>query len=274
MSVLVFGASGQVGRALLRLRPDFVPVGRAHADLAVAGSVDSFLLTPPSDVEAIVNLAAFTAVDDAEKPENASVVYQVNAVAPGRLASWAQVHGVPMWHVSTDYVFSGNLPVGCENPVDGQPAPLNAYGRSKLEGERRVLNLGGHVVRTGWVYDATGRNFATTMARLARAGVNPAVVDDQYGRPTHTDVLAAELAAMVDGRQTPAISHVTGSGPLTTWCDFAREIFATLGHDPARVKAIPSSEYPTPARRPHNSALQISATGLPAWRDSLRAALG
>ena len=261
MSVLVFGASGQVGRALLRLRPDFVPVGRAHADLAVAGSVDSFLLTPPSDVEAIVNLAAFTAVDDAEKPENAGVVHQVNAVAPGRLASWAEVHGVPMWHVSTDYVFSGDLPVGCENPVDGQPGPLNAYGRSKLEGEWRV-------------YDATGRNFATTMARLARAGVNPSVVDDQFGRPTHADVLAAELAAMVDGRQSPAISHVTGSGPLTTWCGFAREIFATLGCDPARVKAIPSSEYPTPARRPHNSALQIPATGLPAWRDSLRAALG
>ncbi|MGJ4050350.1 SDR family oxidoreductase [Corynebacterium macclintockiae] len=274
MSVLVFGASGQVGRALLRLRPDFVPVGRAQADLAVAGSVDSFLLTPPSPVEAIVNLAAFTAVDDAEKPENASAVHQVNAVAPGRMASWAWAHGVPMLHVSTDYVFPGTLPVGWENPVDGQPAPVNAYGRSKLEGERQVLNFGGRVVRTGWVYDAESRNFATTMVRLARSGVNPTVVDDQYGRPTHASVLAAELAAMVDGKRTAAISHVTGSGPVTTWCGFAREIFATIGHDPRRVKAVPSSEYPTLAHRPRNSTLQIPASGLPAWRDSLRVALG
>lgn len=274
MSVLVFGASGQVGRALLRLRPDFVPVGRTQADLAVAGSVDSFLLTPPSPVQAIVNLAAFTAVDAAEKLENAEQVRRINAVAPGRIASWAQVHGVPMWHVSTDYVFAGDLPVGWENPVDGQPGPLNAYGGSKLEGERRVLNLGGHVVRTGWAYDAQSPNFFTTMVRLARSGVNPSVVDDQYGRPTHADVLAAELVAMVEGRQTPAISHVTGSGPVTTWCGFAREIFATLGHDPRRVKAIPSSDYPTPARRPRNSTLQIPASGLPAWRDSLRATLG
>lgn len=300
MELILLGATGQVGTALTQLaaeshaaagagRIHVRSITRAELDLSApsldAGAVRAALFpTPPTPQSVIVNLAAFTAVDDAEDPARAEEVWQINAVAPGLLAEL----GVPLIHVSTDYVFDGELERGLEYPTDAPTNPLNAYGRSKLAGERAALAAGSHahVIRTSWVYSGPrqpGRDFVKTMLSLAERGIDPAVVDDQFGRPTHAGVLASgSMAAalrLAAGGELPGVLHLTGGGPVTTWCGFAREIFAAAGHDPDRVRPVPSSEYPTPARRPHNSALSLdgwTAAGLPsppAWRESLGRAL-
>lgn len=317
--IVVLGAGGQLGTALMAELADHtapvVALGRAELDLtasdepcatALRGAIEQ---AGGHDV-VVINAAAWTAVDAAEDPANTAAVERVNATAPGVLAEVAAAMGASFIHVSTDYVFSGEAGQPRAASPEDSPAPVNEYGRTKLAGEHAVLDAGGTVVRTAWVFSGPtgpGRDFLDTMAGLAERGVDPKVVDDQWGRPTFTGHLAAGLVELAvklwrqrragahsqtsvplsggsedDARtpELPRLLHATGGGEVTSWAGFAATIFDATGHDPARVSRIPTAEYPTPARRPVGVYLDTScweAAGLsplPAWQDGLRAALG
>lgn len=262
MRILVIGRSGQVARALVERAgvEDVVAVGRPELDLldpdAVARAIDA--VAP----DAIVNAAAYTAVDKAESEPDLAMA--VNGVAPNRIAALARNRGLPFIHISTDYVFSGE---------SGQPyresdatGPLNVYGRSKLAGEEAVLAQGGRalIVRTCWVYSAQGQNFANTMLRLAAEGRDVVrVVDDQRGCPTYAGDIAdalLSLARQADRIEQPSIVHFANEG-VASWADFAEEIFARArahGLPSASVERIATADYPTPARRPRCSALDTA----------------
>ncbi|WP_262369293.1 NAD(P)-dependent oxidoreductase [Corynebacterium urealyticum] len=303
--IVVLGAGGQLGTALVAGLADHaapvVAVGRAELDLT--GSDEECATALRAAIEqaggrdvVVINAAAWTAVDAAEDPANTTTVERVNGTAPGVLAQVAAAQNAGFVHISTDYVFSGETGRPRAVTPEDPPAPVNEYGRTKLVGERAVLDAGGTVVRTAWVFSGPtgpGRDFLDTMAGLAERGVDPKVVDDQWGRPTFTGHLAAGLIELAitlwrqrpvdaDARtpELPRLLHATGSGEATTWAGFAAAIFDATGHDPARVSRIPTAEYPTPARRPVGVYLDTScweAAGLSplsAWQDGLRAALG
>lgn len=292
MELFVTGAHGQVGRALSALAPDVHGLTRSDVDLTGDCDLSSLFPTPPSNPTVLLNLAAFTAVDGAEDPDVRDEVYAVNGRAPGLLAQQCQELGIPMIHVSTDYVFSGRREAGEVNHPTDPTDPINEYGRSKLEGEKAVLEAGGTVVRTSWVYTGpknTGRDFVRTMSDLADRGVDPAVVADQWGRPTYAPHLAAalhEVATVLAGEhrgiapgELPRLLHCAGSGDPITWFDLARATFVATGHDGDRVSETTTADYPVPAPRPLNSTLSIEewqAAGLqplPAWQDGLAQAV-
>jgi dTDP-4-dehydrorhamnose reductase len=270
MRVLVFGRSGQVARELQRLAPEARYLGREEADLldpaACAAQVRG--------CDVVINAAAWTAVDKAEAEEAAAMV--VNGDAPAAMARACAGLGVPFLHVSTDYVFDGarDRPFRPDDPV----GPLGAYGRSKLAGEIGVRAAGGNalILRTSWVVSAHGANFVKTMLRLGRERDSLNVVADQVGGPTPAAAIAAALLtsakAMVAGA-AGGTHHFSGA-PDVSWADFAREIMAQAGLG-CVVNDIPSSAYPTPARRPANSRMDCSgftaAFGVarPDWRAGL-----
>lgn len=284
MRILLFGGSGQVGWELQRsLAPlgELVVPGRAGAqgaDFLQPQSLGDLVLRERPDV--IVNAAAYTAVDRAESDEESARI--VNAAAPAVLAQAANACGAMFVHYSSDYVFDGSG----QRPWTEQdaPAPINAYGRTKLEGELAAARARRHLVlRTSWVYAARGGNFARTMLRLCAERERVSVVDDQFGAPTGAELLADVTAhAVVRARDNPALCglyHVAAAGE-TTWHGYARFILeeaARLGRaDRAFVlQAIASSAYPTPAARPGNSRLGTarfrSAFGLalPAWQQGV-----
>ena len=254
MKLLIFGKTGQVARELRRLVPDATFLGRDEADL--------------------MNPAAWTAVDKAETKEAAAST--VNGAAPAAMARAAAARGLPFLHVSTDYVFDGqgDLPFAPDDPT----TPLNAYGRSKLAGELGVRDAGGPhlILRTSWVVSAHGANFVKTMLRLGRERESLNVVADQIGGPTPAAAIARGLVAaagsLLDGAEG-GTHHFSGS-PDTSWADFAREIMGQAGL-PCRIDNIPTSAYPTPARRPQNSRLDCSlfdatfGISRPDWRAGL-----
>lgn len=219
---------------------------------------------------AVINCAAYTAVDAAETDESAA--FSVNAVGPGLLAEACASVGIPMIHVSTDYVFTGDgtRPYEPSDPV----GPKSAYGRTKLEGERRVLEAGGWVVRTAWVYGVHGSNFVKTMAALESSRPSLSVVDDQVGSPTWSRDLAAGLLELASVLPAERLLHATGGGE-TTWFRFAQAIFEELGADPARVRPCTTADFPRPAPRPAYSVLSGAAweaaglRPLPHWRSAL-----
>ncbi|WEH33725.1 dTDP-4-dehydrorhamnose reductase [Streptomyces sp. AM 4-1-1] len=286
---LVTGAGGMLGRAMTaRLaREGRAPVAldRRALDLTDPAAVGSALAAHRPAV--VVNCAAWTAVDDAESREPDAL--RINGDGVRNLAAACAARGVVLLHVSTDYVFGGDATT--PYPETAVPAPRTAYGRTKLAGERAVLDLlptTGYVVRTAWLYGEGGANFVRTMIRLEATRDTLDVVDDQRGQPTWSADLAHRLAqlgcAAVAGLAPPGIYHGT-SGGEGSWCDLARETFRLLGADPARVRATTGAALarasagtttaPRPAPRPAYSVLghaRWRAAGLDPIRD-WRAAL-
>ncbi|MEM1100067.1 MAG: dTDP-4-dehydrorhamnose reductase [Pseudomonadota bacterium] len=278
---LVFGASGQVARALAAsggFQASTELLGRDRVDLMVPGrgaaALAAFAARHPGG--AVINAAAYTAVDQAET--DADAAHRLNAEAPGELARAAAAHGLPFLHISTDYVFDGSGEAPW--PVDGRISPLNAYGRTKAAGEAAVRAAGGAhaILRTSWVFSAHGTNFVKTMLRLGAARDTLSIVADQVGGPTHATAIAGAARAMVAGLAAdPSLSgtyHFAGA-PDVSWAGFAEAIFAAAGLACA-VTPIPSADYPTPAARPRNSRLECRATeaafgiARPDWRVGLR----
>ncbi|TKD18426.1 dTDP-4-dehydrorhamnose reductase [Rhodobacter capsulatus] len=256
MKVLVFGRTGQVATELQRQLPQAVFLGREQADLADPEACAAAIRD--SDAAAVINAAAWTAVDKAEAEEAAATV--VNGDAPAAMARAAAARGIPFLHVSTDYVFSG---AGSAPWVETDPvAPQNAYGRSKLAGEQGVRAAGGAaaILRTSWVFSAHGANFVKTMLRLSESRDALNVVEDQIGGPTPAADIAAALVIMAQKMVAgqPGGTYHFGGSPWVSWADFAREIFARAGRKVA-VTGIPTAAYPTPALRPLNSRMDCTA---------------
>ncbi|PSJ43256.1 dTDP-4-dehydrorhamnose reductase [Allosphingosinicella deserti] len=281
MTVLILGAAGQVGRALIATAPagaETVALGRDECDVsdetAVAAAVARYR---PA---LIVNAAAYTAVDRAEA--DAEWAHLLNGMAPGWIADIARKAGSRMIHISTDFVFDGEA--SRPLPVSAPTSPISVYGRTKLAGEEAVTaaDPDALIVRTAWVYGRHGSNFLNTMLRRMNEGGDVPVVADQTGTPTWANSLAAALWAL--GRtEARGIHHFTDAGSAT-WYDFAVAIAeeaaaVSLLRDIPRIVPISTAEYPTAARRPAFSVLDTSVTwGLiggppPHWRANLRACL-
>lgn len=288
LTVLVPGGSGQLGRdlaALASASADVVAPGSAELDVTATGQVLAAVGALAERARAagsspvVINAAAYTAVDKAETDEERA--FAVNADGPRVLAAACASRRVPLIHVSTDYVFSGDASQPYE-PTD-ELGPRSAYGRTKAAGEDAVLGSGASswVVRTSWLYGKSGSNFVKTMAALESSRPELSVVDDQVGGPTWTADLAAgllELASRVVAGEGPAarVLHCTNSGAVS-WCGFARAVFAHLGADPSRVKPCTTAEFPRPAPRPAYSVLspaswvEAGLTPLRSWEAALDA---
>ncbi|MFC5743998.1 dTDP-4-dehydrorhamnose reductase [Actinomadura rugatobispora] len=274
MTWLITGAGGMLGTDLAaRLGGDAVALTRAGLDLCDPAAVRAALRRHrPATV---VNCAAWTAVDAAETDEGAALA--VNGTAVGTLAAACAEAGATLVQISTDYVFDGrgDRPY----PEDAPTSPVNAYGRTKLAGERAAAGAGGpcFIVRTAWLYGAHGPNFVRTMTRLAAERDTVSVVDDQIGQPTWTGDLADRIIALAGSGAPPGVYHGTAAG-RTTWYGLAREIFTLLGLDPDRVRPVTSAEFTRPAPRPAYSVLghdRWAEAGLKPmrdWRDALHAA--
>ena len=252
---LVLGAGGQLGSALRAALPDADFRTRADLDVTDPAALGGVAWR---DYDAIVNAAAYTAVDAAETDQGRATAWRVNAHAVATLARIATEHHLLLVHVSTDYVFDGSR---TEHDEDEPFSPLGAYGQSKAAGDLAAASTPSHyVLRTSWVI-GDGPNFVRTMADLAQRGTNPGVVDDQYGRLTFAHVLADGIAHLIDTRPPHGTYNLTGGGPVTTWYDIAREVFRLLGHDPQRVHPVSTEEYRTGkdhvAARPRHSTLTL-----------------
>lgn len=289
MKLVVTGSQGQLVRALreraaLQSGIELVAVGRPRADLETAGSVTAAIREEAPD--AVINAAAYTAVDQAEgEPKRA---WRINADAAGEVAAAAKAAGAAIIQISTDYVFDG-LADGAYRE-DAPTNPLGVYGRSKLAGEEQVRAANDRhlIVRSAWVYSPWGRNFVKTMLRLAAERDEVGVVDDQRGSPTSALDLADAVLAVLESWRSDAARglgrtwHVAGAGSCS-WAEFAEEIFrvsAACGGPSATVRRIAGADYPTRAVRPRNSTLDASAFerefdfALPDWRSSVTRIVG
>lgn len=272
--ILVTGAGGQLGLEMLRLWGDeAVGVDRQSLDIADAEATRATIerLRP----RAVVNCAAYTAVDRAE--QDTELCRAVNALAVGYLAESCEKYGSRLAHVSTDYVFDGPYGASGQTPFDEQatPSPQSVYAKTKLEGEQLAMRCpGALVVRTCGLYGVSpqGRNFVETMLRFAKQGKSLRVVDDQLCTPTFTKHLAAALAFLIDSG-VEGLFHVTNGGH-TTWCAFAKEIFSQAGLSPS-IAPITAAEYGAAAARPAYSVLDTSkyhrlkGPVMPDWRAAL-----
>jgi dTDP-4-dehydrorhamnose reductase len=261
--VLITGAGGQLGRALREVFADDDVTALTRADWDVTEPASDKLLQAPPDL--VLHTAAWTDVDGAEAdPQGAAAV---NVTGTAHVAAL----GVPLVAFSTDYVFDGRT--GTPYVESDGPNPLSAYGRTKLHGEA-AAGAQAWVVRTSWLFGATGRNFVTTMLRLGAERDEVDVVDDQRGCPTFVGHLAAAARELVDGERPYGVWHLAADGECS-WADFAEAIFADEGLD-CRVRRITTAELARPAARPAYSVLRTEradAPRLPNWRDGLRACL-
>lgn len=251
--LLVFGRTGQVAREVRTRAPGATCLGRDDADLAEPESCARAIRA--HDPRAVINAAAYTAVDRAESEEALATV--INGDAPAAMARACAALQIPLVHISTDYVFdgAGDQPFAPDHPT----APLGAYGRSKLRGEEGVRAAGGvhAILRTSWVFSAHGTNFVRTMLRLGAERETLRVVADQIGGPTPASAIARACLRMAEGLvPRPDLSgtyHLSGQ-PATHWAGFARAIMAEAGLDCA-IEEIASADYPVPTPRPLNSRL-------------------
>jgi dTDP-4-dehydrorhamnose reductase len=282
MRIAVTGSKGQVATSLLqRAGPEIEIVALSRPAFALEDRESVLAGVASARPDVVISAAAYTAVDKAESEE--ALAMRVNGDGAGHVAEAAAIAGVPLLHLSTDYVFSGAL----DRPYreDDPTGPTGAYGRTKLAGEQRVADVcpNSAVLRTAWVYSPFGANFVRTMLRLNETRDEVAVVADQRGNPTSgLDIADALLAIarrirMDESPELRGVFHMTGAGE-TTWADLAEAVFAEArarDRRLTRVKRITTAEYPTPARRPANSRLdngklrRVYGLALPEWRGSL-----
>ncbi len=270
-SILVTGSNGQLGTELRKLLPDAVFADVAELDITDAGAVNDFVRK--NQIGTIVNCAAYTAVDKAEDEED--LAYRINATGPENLAKT----GCRLVHISTDYVFNGESCV--PYTASHETAPLSAYGRTKLAGERLVLenNSRAVIIRTAWLYSSHGSNFVKTMRKLGETRDSVNVVNDQIGTPTFAGDLAAAITSIIPqiNEETAGVYHYTNEG-VCSWYDFAHEIMDLSGYS-CRVLPVPSAEYPTKAHRPGYSVLdkslikKVFKIEIPYWKESLKKCL-
>ena len=251
---LVLGANGQLGRALRGAFPD--------AEFAERGELD---ITAPEfatarawrDYAVIINAAAYTKVDEAETDAGRKAAWSANVVGVTALARVATANGITLVHISSDYVFDGTAE---SHPEDEPFSPLGVYGQTKAAGDAIVAAVPRHyLVRTSWVV-GDGNNFVRTMKSLAERGIDPRVVDDQFGRLSFASELAAGIRHLIDCRAPYGTYNLTGSGAPVSWAEIARRVFAAVGSDPQRVAGVTTDEYfagKTGAPRPRNSALTL-----------------
>ena len=270
--ILVFGKTGQVATELQRLG-DVVALGRDQANLSdPAACADAIRTHAP---RAVINAAAYTAVDRSEEEEVLATI--INGDAPTVMAQACAELGIPLIHISTDYVFAGTG--GAPWQPDDPTAPQNAYGRSKLAGEIGIRDSGAvhAILRTSWVVSAHGANFVKTMLRLSDTRDALNIVADQIGGPTPARYIAAaclQIADQLIADPSKSGSYHYSGAPDVSWADFARAIFEQAGKAVA-VTPIPTTDYPTPAKRPLNSRMDCSAIkqvfGIPRpdWREGL-----
>ncbi len=264
MRVLIFGGDGQLGREFRRLDGrnghQVIAVTRSQADIVQPAAVRAAVRD--ADAEAVVNAAAYTAVDRAES--ELELAFSINRDGAGQVAAAAAERGLPVVHISTDYVFDGAKQGAY--PPDHPVAPMGVYGASKEAGERAVREAHDRhlILRTSWVFGAQGHNFVKTMLRLGAEREELGVVDDQFGCPTPArDLAAAVLDALPRlAKGGWGTYHYCGAG-ATSWHGFARQIFelreAITGAPPPRLRALATAEYPTPAPRPANSELDCAS---------------
>lgn len=276
LRILVTGAHGQLGHSLRMMagaypQLEFHFFSRAELSIADEENVNKVFLALKPDW--CINTAAYTLVDKAETDQESA--FMINGVAVGYLAKASRSVGAKFIHISTDYVFAGNhsAPYLPDDPID----PLNIYGASKAEGEKRALQFqpDSYIIRTSWLYGKEGNNFVKTMQRLMNERDQIGVVCDQQGSPTNADDLAMAIIHLILKGQNvqPGIYHFSNSG-VTTWHGFASAIKEIMGSQ-CIINAVPTSAYPTPAKRPAYSVMDTTKIKLaldmdiPEWRDSL-----
>ena len=274
---LVIGANGQLGRALGAALPTADFADRSRIDLFDEESLDRVRW---QDYDTVINAAAYTAVDEAETAAGRRDCWDANVTGVARLAQHAARHGITLVHVSSDYVFDGTKD-GAYTEAD-DVAPLGLYGQTKAAGDAIVAGVPRHyIVRTSWVI-GEGGNFVRTMASLAERGIDPSVVDDQIGRLSFTEDIAAGILHLLSERPAYGVYNLTNGGEPRSWARIAARVFELTGHDPARITGVSTAEYfagKAAVPRPLNSVLaldKLAATGF-APRDAdaaLRAYLG
>ena len=283
--ILVTGANGQLGNEIRELAASFAEMSFMFIDIDELDLTDKTAVNRffgKSSFDYVVNCAAYTAVDKAERDE--STAFKVNAEAVGLLGEVTAKSGVKVIHVSTDYVFDGtaNVPYSEGHPVN----PVSAYGRTKLAGEELLMknNTASVIIRTAWLYSAFGNNFVKTILRLGKERDELRVVFDQVGSPTHAADLAKAILTIIgktgsgEREFVPGIYHYSNEGVIS-WYDFAYHVLNLAGVD-CRVTPVLSEEYPTPAHRPAYSVLNKSkikklyGVEVPYWHDSLMRMLG
>lgn len=277
-NILITGANGQLGNCLRDLAKEYQDKYRffytdvAELDITDAAAIERYIIDNQIDV--IINAAAYTAVDKAEDDrENA---YRINCEAVRNLANVAKKHGLVLVHISTDYVFSGEM--ATPYVETDTPAPKSVYGSTKLDGEQAIVESGCRaiIIRTSWLYSEYGNNFVKTMLRLGSERESLRVVCDQIGGPTYAGDLARVIFRLLEKGVTHTgtdFYHFANEG-VCSWFDFSKAIME-MGGLRCRVEAIPSSDYPAKARRPASSVFNLgkvkATTGMeiPYWRDSL-----
>jgi dTDP-4-dehydrorhamnose reductase len=250
---------------------DVTAVTRAQLDITSAAAVDELV----SGHDVVINAAAWTDVDGAETHEEQATL--INGTGVANLARACDKAGAKLIQVSTDYVFQGDATQPYRE--DSFPDPINAYGRGKLAGEEATIEISdGYVVRTAWLYGEHGKNFVTTMLKLAQTREFVEVVDDQLGQPTWSHALAEQLVLLAENDAPPGVYHGTASGQVT-WFGLAQEVFRLAGLDPQRVRPTTSDKFPRPAKRPSYSVLGhdgwagAGLKAMPPWQEQLTAAM-
>lgn len=276
MNILITGCNGQLGNEMQLLEKDnaqhtFFNTDVHRLDITDQQAVDAFVAE--NAIDCIVNCAAYTAVDRAESDKEACTT--LNTVAPAYLAAAVERRGGTMVQVSTDYVFNGTAFVPYRE--GDTPSPDTVYGSTKLAGELGVTKFCNRtmIVRTAWLYSTFGNNFVKTMLRLGREKTELGVVFDQVGTPTYARDLAVAIMAAINKGIVPGVYHFSNEG-VCSWYDFAKAVHRMAGITTCHVRPLHTSEYPTPANRPHYSVLdktKIKETygiEIPHWEESLK----